>query len=359
MTWRAGEASSVLAAAEMRIAVILPGVSRNPVGGFRVHYEYANRLADRGHEVVVLTIVASRIRRLMGRWADPSHLVPWFSFGPRVRFLLSDGKTFPESDVALLTAWQTAELVPLLRGRVAKTVHLVYDYEFWNSADECGRARMSVAFARPDVTIAGSSAVRRMLEDAGRAVAATIPCGIDHRTFFVTRSVADRDPVAGFLARASPLKRHVDAVEALERVRHARPIRVRAVAGGSIELPTWIERVTAPTDALMREFYNSLSVFLLPSEYEGWGLPAAEAMACGAAVVSTRNGGVEDFAIDGKNAWLVPARNSGAIATACARVLDDDTSRLRIVSEGLETIRGMQWDQSVTALETLLCAERD
>ena len=355
MTGLKGDASSVLAAREMRVAVILPGVSRNPVGGFRAHYEYANRLADRGHEVVVLSIMTSRIRRLVRRRADPSRLVPWFSFGPRVSCLLSDGKTFPESDVAVLTAWQTAELVPLLRGRARRTVHLAYDYEFWNSASEVERARMSAAFAQPDVTVAGSSAVRHMLEEAGRAVAATIPCGIDHSAFFVSRPVTNREPVAGFLARASPVKRHIDAIDALARVRQIRPVRVRALASGSIELPAWIERVSAPSDSLMRDFYNSLSVFLLPSEYEGWGLPAAEAMACGTAVISTRNGGVEDFAIDGENAWLVPTRDPDALASACARVLDDDATRLRMVTAGLETIRSMDWDRSVTALEAVLC----
>jgi glycosyltransferase involved in cell wall biosynthesis len=45
-------------------------------------------------------------------------------------------------------------------------------------------------------------------------------------------------------------------------------------------------------------------VFMLTSRYEGWGLPATEAMACGAAVVSTRNGGTEDFLVDGAQLLL-------------------------------------------------------
>jgi glycosyltransferase involved in cell wall biosynthesis len=42
------------------------------------------------------------------------------------------------------------------------------------------------------------------------------------------------------------------------------------------------------------------------SRYEGWGLPSLEAMACGAAVVSTRSDGIEDFVVDGRNGLLSP-----------------------------------------------------
>ena len=38
---------------------------------------------------------------------------------------------------------------------------------------------------------------------------------------------------------------------------------------------------------------------MLTSYYEGWGLPGTEAMACGCALVSTRNGGVDSYAIEG------------------------------------------------------------
>ena len=63
-----------------------------------------------------------------------------------------------------------------------------------------------------------------------------------------------------------------------------------------------------------------LAIYVLPSAYEGWGLTAVEAMACGAAVITTRNGGVEDFARDGDNALLVPPREpdsaSGGVRSA-------------------------------------------
>ena len=60
---------------------------------------------------------------------------------------------------------------------------VVYDYEFWMTADPETRARMARAFRMPDVSIATSSAVATMLRDAGRRPDAIVPCAIDHDAF--------------------------------------------------------------------------------------------------------------------------------------------------------------------------------
>ena len=75
--------------------------------------------------------------------------------------------------------------------------------------------------------------------------------------------------------------------------------------------------------------YNRASVFLLSSRYEGWGLPAAEAMACGAAVVATRCGGVEDFVHDERNGLLAPVADPRTLADATLRLLRDESTRVR------------------------------
>jgi glycosyltransferase involved in cell wall biosynthesis len=213
---------------------------------------------------------------------------------------------------------------------------------------------MAEAFAQPDVVIATSSPVAAMLREAGRTADAMIRCGLDHSAFYVTRDPGTRGAVVGFIARSGVTKRCGDAVTALSLLRKKYDIRVLAVGPGRVELPHWVEVIGAPSDAEMRAFYNELRVFLLPSDYEGWGLTAAEAMACGAAVVSTRNGGVEEFAEDGINALLVPTRDPGSIADACSRLLDDESSRIRIAESATRTARRMDWDESVDALEAIL-----
>lgn len=75
------------------------------------------------------------------------------------------------------------------------------------------------------------------------------------------------------------------------------------------------------TTEQLAEAYNLATVAVTPSLYEGFGLPAAEAMACGTAVVSSDGGALPE--VVGDAGVLVPAGDSQALATAIAQLLSD------------------------------------
>jgi len=72
----------------------------------------------------------------------------------------------------------------------------------------------------------------------------------------------------------------------------------------------------------MRDWMQTLDVFVLPSHQEGLCIAALEAMACGVPVVSTRCGGPEEFVIPGVTGRLVAA-DAGEIAGAVAAIVED------------------------------------
>ena len=104
----------------MRVTIVLPKYTNRPIGGFRVHYEYANRLAARGHAVTVVGLVRSRRVRLGIRRRGLRRFTSWFDFDPRVHLKISDGLSIPRCDVAIVTAWETAEIVQTIRPRVRR-----------------------------------------------------------------------------------------------------------------------------------------------------------------------------------------------------------------------------------------------
>jgi glycosyltransferase involved in cell wall biosynthesis len=83
-------------------------------------------------------------------------------------------------------------------------------------------------------------------------------------------------------------------------------------------------------------FYNEASVFISPSLYEGFGLPAAEAMASGTAVVVTTGGALPE--VVGKEGVVVPAGDSNALAAAVAELLNDLERRTALECSGRDRI---------------------
>ena len=83
--------------------------------------------------------------------------------------------------------------------------------------------------------------------------------------------------------------------------------------------------------AFVRE-YARASVAVIPSLYEGFGLPAAEAMACGVPVVSTTGGALPE--VVGDAGILVPPANTRALADAISRILDHPAAAARMGEAG-------------------------
>lgn len=352
----------------MRVTIVLPMLLSDPSGGFKVQYEYSGCLAARGHRVTLVhpRFVARRwnpwryLRTVIKHRLVGNGIVSWFDVDEAVHVQIPPilaGRLLPRADVTVLTSWTTAEATMDPARRAGRFAQVVYDYEFWMSASDETKQQMKRAFQRPDVShIATSQAVARMLESMGVRPTALVTAGIDLEKFRCTTAAALRAPKVGFAVRRDPVKALSVMVEACEIVQGRRS-DIRFVSYGQdldSPLPEFVEHRGFLPESELPDFYNECSVFVLPSDHEGWGLPAAEAMACGAALVTTANGGTDDFALNGVNALVVPPRQPEAIATAIETLIDDGELRLSLVDRALQTARGMTLADAASNLETAL-----
>ena len=96
-----------------------------------------------------------------------------------------------------------------------------------------------------------------------------------------------------------------------------------------------VEFVSGVTDERIVELYAEAEIAVVPSLYEGFSLPAIEAMACGVPLVATTGGALpEVVGTDGETGLLVPPGDVGALAAAIGRALDDPDLRDRIAEAG-------------------------
>jgi glycosyltransferase involved in cell wall biosynthesis len=93
--------------------------------------------------------------------------------------------------------------------------------------------------------------------------------------------------------------------------------------------------------------YSHAGVFVLPSLYEGFGLPVVEAMACGAPVVCSNAGPLPEVA--GDAAMLLAPESPNAWASAMLEVMTDARLAQSLRQRGFERARGFSWERAALA----------
>jgi len=192
--------------------------------------------------------------------------------------------------------------------------------------------------------------------DQGRM--AVVPVGVDDSVF---RPLPGAGRVPGrIMTTASsdvPMKGLIPLLEALAKVRTERPDAHLVVIGrlkdGSA-IPAALDRfglagevrfLSGLSDQEIVDLYGQAEIAVVPSLYEGFSLPAIEAMACGVLLVATTGGALPEVAgQNGVSALLVPPNDPGALAQAILTALSDEALRLRLGAAGRKrTIERFTW----------------
>jgi len=95
--------------------------------------------------------------------------------------------------------------------------------------------------------------------------------------------------------------------------------------------------------------FSGATAFVFPSLYEGFGLPAVEALACGTPAIASNRSSLPE--VVGEGGILVEPTDVGALAEAMEVLLADDTLRAELRQRALAQAAKFSWKQ--TALETL------
>jgi glycosyltransferase involved in cell wall biosynthesis len=172
-----------------------------------------------------------------------------------------------------------------------------------------------------------------------------VPVGVDQTSF---RPLPDVQRVTGrIMTTASadvPMKGLVPLLEALAKLRVERPEAHLVVIGKQktkSKIPAVLDRlglqdavtfVSGVPQERIVELYAEAQVAVVPSLYEGFSLPAIEAMSCGVPLVATTGGALPE--VVGDAALKVPTNDPSALAHAIDQMLGDAELRARIGEAG-------------------------
>ena len=206
----------------------------------------------------------------------------------------------------------------------------------------------------------------------------TIPCGVDVDLFSPGDAAAararlglDAEWVLLFVGRPAPIKGLEILLRALACLKadgFARADVRLVIVGGDrdgerdderarlrslaerLGVGAWVDFKGPQLQPALPEYYRAADLCLVPSHHESFGMAALEAMACGAAVVASRVGGLATTIQDGVTGVLVPPRDEVALAGAIASLLADEPRRRALGRLAARWAQGFAWPSVARAL---------
>jgi glycosyltransferase involved in cell wall biosynthesis len=303
----------------------------------------------------------------LGRFGEP------FAFGERLKAWLStrcDGFDVIHDNQGLYSALPHLGLPTMATLHHPITVDLKFALETEPSLER-RRAlerrhgflamQARVARALPAILTVSEASKARIVSDFGvdPTHIRVSPCGVNHETFKLRPEIA-RDPslVVSAVSSDVPHKGLVLLIEAMAAVVRGRPQARLQIVGELRDGPakTAIARLGLEPFVIhggrlsppeMAELFARAAVVVSPSLFEGFGLPSAEAMACGAAVVVTDGGAPPE--VVGDAGLVAPAGQTAPLAAAISRLLGDEALRRDLGARGVARARALTWRSHAAA----------
>lgn len=349
----------------MKICIVLPGYTRQPIGGFRIIYQYANQLCKRGNNVYLYCLnecimekysipkFAKRVFANILTQKEPS----WFPLDKKIIKLshtcVKDRKNIKDIDIVIATSVDSVESTVKIFNYVPK-VYFIQGFENWCKGDEYCYKTYNMGLKNVVV----SSWLEEIVKNHSTSKPILLRNPIDLNQYCVINPVEKRDiHTIGLLYHTMPTKGVEYALKVIWRIKELYPdliVYMFGVPKRPDEFPEWIRYTQCATIEQTTLIYNKVNVWLCASIDEGFGLTGLEAMACGAALVSTSYAGVLEYAENGYNALLSPVKDVTALEKNVIELFENNKKRIELVQNGLKSVTALSIDNAVKQLELLL-----
>jgi glycosyltransferase involved in cell wall biosynthesis len=243
---------------------------------------------------------------------------------------------------------------PITKDRELEMSHAPNRYKRWSIGRWYSFVKMQgkVARSMPRIVVVSENSINDIHTDMGvpRDKMRLVPVGVDPDLF---RPLDHVTRIPGRLITTASadvaLKGLSYLLEALAKLRTERDVSLTVIGkpkpGKSMELiahlglEASVQFVSGVTDERIVELYAESEMAVVPSLYEGFSLPAIEAMCSGTPLVATDGGALPEVTgRDGETVLQCPAGDASALAVAIARGLDDPALRARVGAAGRQRV---------------------
>ena len=343
----------------MKICFVLPRYSRSAIGGYKIIFEYANRLVKKeGYEISILflnedTFVEHKIPEKIKPVASSimTMIEPrWFELDRNIKKISGTNyrrKTLlKEVDVCVATGIQTVESCEKLFPN-AKKIYFIQGYETWAASEKEVKATYNKDF----INIVISNWLKNIVDKETEKKSILIKNPIDLNVYRPLIPIEERfSHSIGLLYHSNEdkgLRYSFEALKILKEKYSDLKVYMFGTSEPTIEIPGLVKFIKNASLQDTIEIYNSVSIFMCSSIKEGYGLTGMEAMACGAALVSSNYDAVYEYVKEGKNALLSPVRDVEKMVSNISYLFENQQERYKLAYNGVESLETFGWETAI------------
>lgn len=355
-----------------RICFVLPSGANKPSGGAKIVFEYAKRFSENNYIVTIgyciprnnvnRGVVYNTIKKLyylflykiFRRYTPKS----WFSLPINVKQIVLSGRStlaqqeLQDYDYICATAVETAYYISSSH---KKLYYLIQGFEVWGGVTE---EYVYNSYKLPLNKIVITKWLQKLVESVGEK-ARLIPNGLDFSYFELLKPIEERDSchICMLFHENDEIKRISDSITALKKVKAIYPnlyVNIFGIPKRPKYLPDWFHYYQNPNKEIHNKILNDSSIFIAASSTEGMGLPPAEAMICGCAVVCTDIGGFSFFAKNNETALTFSVGDINEYTRLILYLIQNKTERIRIAKNGANYIHSFSWEYSFSCFRTYI-----
>lgn len=326
----------------MKINFILPPPLRKAAGGYKVVYQYANYLSNNNdvniyydsrkgdNSLRVNKYVAFLLRKIICN-SEPR----WFNLSKKVKkkLIWEISKLYIEpADITICTSIDTMIEYNKIREENEFVVHFIQGHENWFFKEE----EVNNVYKLNTVKIVVSNWLKEKVLPFSKNDVYVVKNGVDNSIFFENKLYNRKHHSIAFMYSESKLKNSQLSIEVISELKKRYDdLKVTAfsVHPRNKCIPEWVEYIEKASEREVARILNEHEVFLCTSNFEGYGLPGLEAMACGCVLVSTDCKGVMEYGINKENSLISPIKDKDSLVKNIIDVFEDDILKNKILNE--------------------------
>lgn len=314
-------------------------------GGSKIILEHANKLSNRGHKI---TLISHDTRP------------DWFPLEKKVQFIQVPWEEIlceqipKETDVIVATYWR--EIYECVEQRIAPVVYFeqgdfhLFDLEKLDKRtyDYINKQLKTINFI---YTV--SSFAKKKLHEIYDVDATVIPNAVDDKVFYYKPHKENAIPNITIIgSEEAKFKRIQNIIDALNIIKqNGYKFNLNWITPTEPKKNKDLKPIINPPQIVIGNTLRKTDIYICASMYESFCLPVLEAMTCGAAIITTDNGGNMDFIKPNKNALIIEKDNINDIVQKVEKILNSKELKDSLVKNGVEESAQFSWTTTINKVE--------